>query len=292
MNMPDLELLPVLIAFHESKNLNEAAQRLKITQPAVTQRLQRLQEQVMHPLFAYEGRRKVLTHYGKAFYDIAKESYSKLHLQFENLDQKYAAPDQLILRVGGQKELIRQFSEILKFNGKLDHRQLSETEALRELYEETIDIALSTAVVDNAELMSRKFFESSSHLIFHQRWYKSFDSIENLKDNKEIILKAPCAIHRLESSYTEKFCQGMKIDSKKLNCKAVLEDWYSILSFVEAGEGFAIVPGYIQSQLKEIYEFKIPHSMIQRSVHYAVFQRKLRKIETFKKILNFVIRDS
>ncbi|MBC7540021.1 MAG: hypothetical protein H7281_14455, partial [Bacteriovorax sp.] len=160
------------------------------------------------------------------------------------------------------------------------------------LYEETLDIALSTSVIDNAELMSRKFFESSSHLIFHHRWHKSFDSIENLKENKDIILKTPCALHRIESSYSEKYCLGMKIDSSELNCKAILEDWYSILSFVESGEGFAIVPGYIQSQLKDVYEFKIPHSMIQRSVHYAVFQRKLRKIESFKKVLNFVIRDS
>ena len=65
MSTPDLELLPVLIAFHESKNLIEAAGKLKITQPAVTQRLQRLQEQVPHPLFAYEGRKKVfiITHF-------------------------------------------------------------------------------------------------------------------------------------------------------------------------------------------------------------------------------------
>lgn len=49
MKLPDLELLPVLIAFHESKNLIQAAEKLKISQPAVTQRLQRLQDQVAYP---------------------------------------------------------------------------------------------------------------------------------------------------------------------------------------------------------------------------------------------------
>jgi DNA-binding transcriptional LysR family regulator len=278
--MPDLELFPVLIAFTEAKNLIEAAEKLKISQPAVTQRLQRLQEQVPHPLFAYEGRKKVLTHYGRAFYEMAKENIGRLNLQIDNLNQKYASADQLVLRVGGQRELIRYFSEVLKLTGRLDHRQLSEDEALRCLHEESIDVALSSAVVDTDELMSRKFFESSCHLIFHQKWGKSFDSIEHLKDHKDILLKTPCAIHRNEKLFTDKFCHGMKIDSSKLNCKALFDDWYSILNFVERGEGFAVVPGFIQSPLKEVHEFKIPHSMIQRSLYYAVFQRKLRKIES------------
>jgi DNA-binding transcriptional LysR family regulator len=288
----DLELLPVLIAFHESKNLIEAAEKLRISQPAVTQRLQRLQEQVPHPLFAFEGRKKVLTHYGRAFYETAKENISKLNVQLENLNQKYSTSDKLVLRVGGQRELIRYFSEVLKFNGRLEHRQQSESEAIMSLHDETIDVALSSSVVDTTELMSRKFFESSSHLIFHQKWHKTLDSIEHLKDHKDILLKVPCALHTNEKKITEKFCHGMKISSDQLNCKAAYDDWYSILNFVESGEGIAIVPGFIQSSLKEVHEFRIPHSMIQRSVYYAVFQRKLRKIESYKKILNFVISDS
>lgn len=292
MTLPDVELLKVLMAFQDAKNLVKAAETLKISQPAVTQRLQRLQGQVAHPLYAYEGRKKVLTHYGKALYEIAKQNFSQLEIDYQNIERRYATPEQLVLRVGGQKELVGLFSELLKFTGRIDHRQMSEQDAIIGVQNESLDVALSSFVVDSTEMMSRKFFESSSLLIFHQKWIKSFSSIANLKDSPEVLLKTACAIHRNENNFLEKFCRAVKIEPAQLNCKAIYEDWYSILKFVESGEGFAIVPGFIQSSMKEVRQLDIPHSVIPRSVHYAVFQRKLKKIESFKKVLNFSTHDS
>jgi DNA-binding transcriptional LysR family regulator len=292
MRYPEPRLLEVLIAFQESKNLIQAAERLQISQPAVTQRLQHLQEQVSQPLYAFEGRKKVLTHYGKALYDLAKLNFQLLESNFENLNRLYASPSQLVLKVGGQKELVGLFSELIDFPGRIDHRQMTDGEAALALEAEQIDVVLSEHILDSAHFISRKFLESPSRIIFHKKFFPAVINFRDVQESATSFLKSPCANHRLEEKYLEKFCKGVGIDIKLLNNRAVFDDWYSILHFVENGAGFAIVPGYIHSQSKDIRTIDIPHAVIQRSNYYALFQKKLKKIESFKKVLNFVVSSS
>ncbi|MEK6578483.1 MAG: LysR family transcriptional regulator [Bdellovibrionota bacterium] len=292
MKFPAPDLLQVLIAFQESKNLVQAAQKLKISQPAVTQRLQRLQEQVAQPLYAYEGRKKVLTQYGKALYDMTLQNFNQLGTDFESLNRRYAAPEQLVLRVGGQKELVSLFSEVIRFPGQMDCRKLSETQAVTALKSESIDVALSASIFDSAEWMSRKFLECSSHLIFHRKIFPNLNGFRDFQEEPNLLIQAPCARHRIETDYMERFCRGVKINPDGLNDRALFEDWHSILGFVESRNGYAVVPGFIQSQSKDIVSFDIPHAIIPRSSYYASFQRKLKKIESFKQVLNFAMSSS
>lgn len=292
MNLPEPHLLQVLIAFHEAPNLVQAAEKLKISQPAVTQRLQHLQEQVNQPLYAFEGRKKVLTHYGKALYDVARKNFLQFETDFQNLNRRYATPDQLVLRVGGLKELMNIFSETIEFSGRIDHRKLNEEQALEALNSEAIDIAICESIIDNSEVMSRKFFEGSSHFIFHRKTLSSITNFRDLQDQSVLLTQSPRVQNRLESAIFEKFCKCIKIDSSKLNTKAVFEDWFSVLNYIENNGGYAVVPSYIQSLSKDMRHIDIPHAIIPRSIYYAVFKRKLKKIDSFKKVLNFSVSSS
>jgi DNA-binding transcriptional LysR family regulator len=292
MNSPDPELLKVLIAFQESKNLIQAAERLKISQPAVTQRLQRLQEQVSQPLYALAGRKKVLTHFGKALYELASETFHGFDRNFENLNRRYAQPENLVLRVGGQKELLGLFSDLIAFPGRIDHRKMNEEQALEALHKETIDVALSASIVESSEFISRRFFESPSRIIFHRKFFPSLVNFRDLQEHLPLLKQSPCALNRLETSFVADFCRGIKTEVSELNTRATFEDWHSVLSFVENGGGYAIVPGYMQSQARDLREIDIPHAIIQRSNYYAIFQKKLKRIDSFKQVLNFVVRSS
>lgn len=292
MNFPEPELLQVLIVFHESKNLIQAAERLRISQPAVTQRLQHLQKQVDYPLYAFEGRKKVLTHYGKALYDLVKLNFAHLEADFQNLNRRYASPEQLVLRVVGAKELMGLFSEAIEFAGRMDHRRMSEEQAIASVESETADIAISETIIDNTELMSRKFFEGSSRIIFHRKVFSSIVSFHDVHENSKLIAQGSCVVHRFETRYLEKFYKSIKCDVSKINAKATFEDWSSVLNYVEDGGGYAVVPAYIQPQAKEVRVIDIPHAVIPRSTYYAVFKRKLKKIESFKKVLNFMVSSS
>jgi DNA-binding transcriptional LysR family regulator len=292
MKLTEPELLRVLIAFAESKNLVSAAERLRISQPAVTQRLQRLQEQLPLPLYAFEGRKKVLTHYGQALYQLARENMFHLENGLENIHRRYASGTDLVLRLGCRKEMVEIFSQTIQFPGRIEHLPMEDSTALSELNKETIDVAITETVVHSSDLLSRKIFEGSSRLIFHKKIFPSVESFREIQKQKNLLLEKPCVLHKRDSSCLERLAQALKFDASQLSCKAALEDWSSLVSLVQQGVGYAIVPPFVLSHDKNLVTFDIPHSLIPRTTYHATFHRKLKKIEAFNKALNFTIVSS
>ncbi|MGD6613480.1 LysR family transcriptional regulator, partial [Xanthomonas citri pv. citri] len=65
MTTLDLELLRSLVAIVQHESFGAAAVQLDRTQSAITQQMQRLEEQIGHPLFEKRGRQKRLTDHGE-----------------------------------------------------------------------------------------------------------------------------------------------------------------------------------------------------------------------------------
>ena len=72
MKTLDLQLLRVLVAIEAHNSFAGAAIHLGKTQSAVTQQMQRLEDQIGHPLFEKQGRHKRLTLHGKKLLDYAR----------------------------------------------------------------------------------------------------------------------------------------------------------------------------------------------------------------------------
>src|ERR1700750_444160 len=102
MKTPSFDLLKVLITVAESRNFREAAETLQISQPGVSLKLKDLEAGQPLPIFTLEVKRKVLTHYGRALYELAKEGATTLERRIENLHRVYASPDLLTARIGGR----------------------------------------------------------------------------------------------------------------------------------------------------------------------------------------------
>jgi LysR family pca operon transcriptional activator len=292
MQLTEPELLRVLIAFAEAKNLVEAAEILKISQPAVTQRLQRIQEQLPIPLYAFVGRKKVLTHYGQAIYQLAKENRTHLENGLENIHRKYASGSDLVLRLGCRKEMVEIFSHSVHFAGRIECQQMSEVTSLQELTKESIDVAITEKTVNSSDFISRKIFEGPDHFIFHRNIFPGISSFRDIQRQKSLLVEKPCVLHKSESQNMQRLAQSLKFDASRLNCKALLEDWGSLVSLVQQGIGYAAVPSFIAIDHKEIVAFEIPHSLIPRTIYHATFHRKLKKIEAFNKALSFSIHSS
>lgn len=72
MKTLDLELLRSLVAIDEQDSFAGAAVQLGKTQSAVTQQMQRLEDQIGHPLFEKQGRSKRLTPHGHKLLEYAR----------------------------------------------------------------------------------------------------------------------------------------------------------------------------------------------------------------------------
>lgn len=97
----DLELLRSLSAIVEHESFAAAAIQLGRTQSAVTQQMQRLEEQVGHPLFEKQGRQKRLTEHGQRLLVYARHLLSINDEAMRNLQE-----DQLqgVLRIGASND--------------------------------------------------------------------------------------------------------------------------------------------------------------------------------------------
>ena len=85
MNNTHFELYRVLQAVAESRSFREAAEKLGISQPAVSFKIKELESLQPLPLFRLEGKRKVLTHFGRALCSVAKEETFSFEREIENL---------------------------------------------------------------------------------------------------------------------------------------------------------------------------------------------------------------
>ena len=73
MGTLDLELLRTLCVIASDGTFGAAAVQLGLTQSAITQQMQRLEEQVGHPLFEKQGRGKRLTEHGQRLLTYARQ---------------------------------------------------------------------------------------------------------------------------------------------------------------------------------------------------------------------------
>lgn len=69
----DLDLLRTLVAIADHETFGAAAQAVQRTQSAVTQQMQRLEEQLGLTLFERQGRSKLLTRHGKKLLEYARQ---------------------------------------------------------------------------------------------------------------------------------------------------------------------------------------------------------------------------
>src|SRR4051812_37403661 len=102
MGTRQFDLLSVLIAAAESPNLRSAADRLGISQPAVTAKLKEIENGQPQPVFSLQGKRKVPTLFGRALYEVAKRETEHFAMSIEGVHRLYGDPKNLTIRLGGR----------------------------------------------------------------------------------------------------------------------------------------------------------------------------------------------
>ena len=241
--------------------------------------------QVQLPLYDFNGRKKTLTPYGKGLYELAKDNLNQLANGYENLNRRHASGSHLLLRVGCRKEFFEIVAQTIKFEGRTEYLKKEEIEALADLRNDEIDIAVTESMVSSNELISRKIFEGTSRILFHSKLLPNIKNFRDLQKDKDLLLKTPCIMHKSDGSQFDRLANNLKKRSSDFNCKALLEDWGSILGLVEAQIGFAVVPSFIKSNDKNLVGIDIPHAIIPRVTYFATYQKKLKKVDAFRKAL-------
>jgi DNA-binding transcriptional LysR family regulator len=276
MNL-DLNLLKTLISVAESKNFQEAAQRLGISQPAVSFQLRQLEEGLPAPLFYLSGRRKVLTHYGEALYETAKRQLETFRMGLEDLNRNYSDPTKLTLRIGGRMEILDFVSAKIEFSGKVELLNTSSAEAIRRLQNHEIDMAVSYQAPDSADLMAKKLFQSAAFFVAHKKLLQKRKLDLDLAKNGEFLRKTPVIVYQRKGHVLQDWIRHWGISLDELNIRYVVEDWRLVKNLVDRCAGYALIPEYIDNFHPDIQRLELPAKILPVYQFYAIYERGLKK---------------
>jgi DNA-binding transcriptional LysR family regulator len=286
MESPNIELFKVLIAAAESSNLTRAAEKLGISQPAVSVRLKELSLQAPLPVFTYEGKRKVLTHYGRELYKIAKQNEMRMAQDFENLNRQYAAAEFLTLKIGARSELLEMLAPRLNFDGQLQFITLTSREAVDHLFLHKLDIAISYIVPDSPDIIAKKILETSPKFSVHKKFMKNSD-INKMARSLQFLKDTPCITYTPRGHLLKEWTDYVGLPFDQIQIRGTAEDWRSVQALIDQGAGYGVVPGYIKTASSDVLTMDIPTASLKKYIFYALFHKDLRKIPAFKEMLEF-----
>ena len=283
--IPEFDLLETLIAVAESKNFKEAGEKLNLSQPGVTQKLQKLGAKVPYPLFQLEGKRKVLTRYAQEIYKLAKTQQNDFHEKYESLHRQYASAEFLTIRVGGRGEMMESLSDSFLFPGKTEFHPMSSKDAVQKLLKQEIDIAITPNLPDTLHFNANKLISSGAKIAIHKSLLKDKKgTLSSRYLDPDFLQNVPCVTYLPDGHLLSELFKHVGIQLKNANVRAGVEDWRMLMRMIEKKCGYGVVPDYIRSLTSEIVEFSIPEKILPRFQFYALFAKDLRKIKGFSAV--------
>lgn len=133
-------------------NLTKAADKLHISQSALSSQIKQLEESLDCPLFARQGRKLVLTEFGNVAFSYAESIFTK-GMELENLIRKGIDSENQTLRIGVlstmSRNFIESFVEPLLNNPhvKLEILASGQSNLLKSLSNHELDLALTNIEV-------------------------------------------------------------------------------------------------------------------------------------------------
>lgn len=244
MNTKQLKLF-LLIA--DLKSFSKTAELEALTQPAVTQQINRLEREIGSVLFRRKHKRIELTKKGRLFYKFAKNMLTMM----DNLEREMKiidSRDEGILKIGSSHIPTSQilYEKIVEFKTQYPNAyiiyEINDTENISYMVEnELLDIGFVGAVTNN-ELNYISFSGDELKLIAR----KDFDipSVITLSQLKKI----PLIINQKESGvrkFLEKKLEEHHISFSDLNIISEIGLPEALIRVVKMGMGCAFVPSII-----------------------------------------------
>jgi len=280
------DLLSTFITFVESDNIVDAAKKLHVSQPAVTLQLKKLESNLPYPLFSFEGKRKVLSHYGHSLYHSIKGKLSEVEIRLNQVNLLYSNSENISLKIGARKEIFYRIIDQINFTGKLELIDLTNAECLTRLLKHEIDIAITHVRPDLANVISRKVFSDFTKLLVHKQLLKWKKLTLNLIKNRDFLTGTPCIIYKKENPpFISKWIAHVGVDLDSMKVKAICEDWQTILAMIEKGIGFSMIPSSFEPGSKDILSIDIPRNIIPENVFYMLYHTDLRRIKAIKEFI-------
>lgn len=280
--MLDTHQLNVFLVAAETLNFTQAAQRLHMSQPSVSQHIQSLEQHFEQPLFIRSGRRIELSDAGSALFPMARELVNR-SIQIEETMRSLEGEVHGHLLVGcsttpGKYILPHLLARFHKLHPKVrvSCHVASQNQALEMAIEGDVHFALvSTPRLAVRDLELRKFMTDEIVLIapVYHPWASRGEILpEELKEGVFIMREETAGTN----SAVREALQKANIDLDELNTLMVLGNSEAIALAVREGLGLGFVSAVVVERLAKgnVAPIQIRGVKIEREIFVGRHTRK------------------
>jgi DNA-binding transcriptional LysR family regulator len=282
----NLNHLKAFVKVVQTGSFKEAAKRLSVSQPAITQRIQSLEEYLKTKLFSKDT--EGLSSHGRVLYERSLEILSlweqveeeilgtkvsgHLTLGASTIPSEYLLPALL-------KSYRNNYPEV-----QLRLRISGTNEVLRWLKDRTVDVAITGMPLQETGIVSFPVAEDELQIIApaESDWTENTHSLESLLEADWIVREPQSDTRRSFETYLE----NRSVDISRLSISGQLESTEAVIAAVEAGLGLSVVSSLAADRAERLGRVKIVqmHDFVVKRSFYCTClqdQRTQSVISTF-----------
>lgn len=273
---PSLNRFEALIAFVKEGSVAKAALSLNLTEAAISQKLKSLEEDVGAPLFAFAGRRKILTPLGKKIFELAAESTSTFETRFRSILQDQGDLSHHSIRIAGRREFLSQIGSRLKFPGPIEFQAMPSAQAIELLKSQSVDFVVTGRRPNSTNLFAKKILSVGFVMAVHESLVK--ERSKKIFENPRFLKETPCLAYRKDLTYLQSWFDSLKFDEGSVTPKYLCEDWSLLWSLVCAGKGYSILPANEITPNENVIVFEVPNSIIPHEDVFLIYNESSKPL--------------
>lgn len=276
----NFELYKVFYYVAKTKNITKTAEILLISQPAITQTIKKLENELNIALFYRTSRGMELTSAGEELFQNIKNSIECLN-NCKRLLDGFDSKEIKTIRIGGGTTLLKHnalegfkvFKEKYP-NVKIEIVRGITSELLNKLRDNILDLVLFNMPVQIDENLDYKIIETTQDIFVANSNF--YNNLKNKKISIKQLTHLPLVLQSDVSS-SRKFLNSIcKKNRIVLNNSYELESYDLVLAFVKAGLGIGFInKNHILKEINngELFELNLDYQIPTRQIGVA-FNKK------------------
>ena len=283
MEQVPIHLLNAFMVFNDSENIMKAAETLGITQPALSKQLKALEAKIPQPIFSMQGRRKILTPFGR---DLQKRIKGQIGNIQETLRESlliHSDLSQVQIRISGRRGVLDRISKKLEFQGSLIFNESTNQQVIDDLLSMQAEIGIAHDFPNTFNLVAKPLFKEEFKIVIPKKFLlkpKKYGKslFEELKTH-------PCIGFKIEDEILNQLCTENSVPISDLKLKRITSNYSSIAKMIDAGFGWATIPSYLDVDLKQSWSIPIPPEVLTSRKFSILYRPEFSKAPWFNNIV-------
>lgn len=280
----NFELYKVFYEVANEKSISKGAEKLMISQPAVTQSIKTLEDQLNGKLFTRTPKGVILTNEGQELYNYIKEGMN----YFINGANKFMSLKNLdsgVINIGCTTTIAQNYlmSYLKEFNLKYPNVEIKITNDLtdnliKDLRNGNLDIIIMASSKNNIKDLKIETITDLHDIFVGDERYK------NKKYSIKDLLNENILLQKLPSVTRTNFNEYLKIKNLKCNPKMEVVSHSLLSELAQNGFGIALLTKeFIKDKLNNsLYEISTPLKIPERKLGYAIKNNSIPSFTTSK----------